>query len=105
MQSTVETLGQLERRLTMAVPVAEIDKQVDARLKHLFWKQGGGTRPELVEYGPLVLDLETYQAYIDTRPLDSDHDWRTIALVWRKGSPRAEEFRMLADIFRKHQGD
>src|SRR3990167_1008563 len=41
---------------------------------------------------------------IDTRPLDSDHDWRTIALVWRKGSPRAEEFRMLADIFRKHKG-
>ena len=40
---------------------------------------------------------------IDTRPLDSEHDWRTIALVWRKGSPRAEEFRMLADIFRKHQ--
>ncbi len=40
---------------------------------------------------------------IDTRPLDSDHDWRTIALVWRKGSPRAEEFRMLADIFRKHR--
>ena len=27
---------------------------------------------------------------IDTRPLDSDHDWRTIALVWRKGSPRAD---------------
>ncbi len=40
---------------------------------------------------------------IDTRPLDSDHDWRTIALVWRKGSPRADEFKMLADIFRKHR--
>lgn len=39
---------------------------------------------------------------IDTRPLASEHDWRTIALVWRKGSPRSEEFRMLADIFRKH---
>ncbi|HMO75850.1 MAG TPA: hydrogen peroxide-inducible genes activator, partial [Sphingopyxis sp.] len=35
----------------------------------------------------------------------SEHDWRTIALVWRKGSPRAEEFRMLADIFRQHRGD
>ena len=42
---------------------------------------------------------------IDTRPLDSDHDWRTIALVWRKGSPRSEEFRMLADIFRKHKAN
>lgn len=42
---------------------------------------------------------------IDTRPLASEHDWRTIALVWRKGSPRSEEFRLLADIFRKHKQD
>ena len=35
MQSNLETLGQLERRLTMAVPVADIDKQVDERLKQL----------------------------------------------------------------------
>ncbi len=40
---------------------------------------------------------------IDTRPLASDHDWRTIALVWRKGSPRADEFRLLADIFRTYK--
>lgn len=41
---------------------------------------------------------------IDTRPLDSDHDWRTIALVWRKNSPRGDEFRMLADLIRQlHQ--
>src|SRR5918994_7940418 len=45
-------------------------RELDARLKHLFWKQGGGTRPELVEYGALVLNLETYQAYIESRPLD-----------------------------------
>jgi trigger factor len=35
MQSSVETLQGLERRLTMAVPVMEIDQQVDARLKNL----------------------------------------------------------------------
>ena len=29
-----------------------------------------GTRPELVEYGDLVLNLETYQAAIAKRPLD-----------------------------------
>lgn len=41
---------------------------------------------------------------IDTRPLDSDHDWRTIALIWRRNSPRGEEFRMLADMIRRlHQ--
>ena len=45
-------------------------RELEARLKHLFWKQGGGTRPELVEYGPLALNLETYQAYIGGRPLD-----------------------------------
>jgi trigger factor len=35
MQTSVETLQGLERRLTMAVPVMEIDQQVDARLKNL----------------------------------------------------------------------
>jgi len=44
--------------------------ELDARLKHLFWRTGGGTRPELVEHGPLVLNQETYQAAIDGKPLD-----------------------------------
>lgn len=44
--------------------------ELDARLKHLFWRTGRGTRPELIEYGPLALNLETYQAAIATRPLD-----------------------------------
>lgn len=41
-----------------------------ARLGHLFWRTGRGTRPELVEYGPLVLNLETYQGVVGGRPLD-----------------------------------
>jgi DNA-binding response OmpR family regulator len=44
--------------------------ELEARVKHLFWRTGRGTRPELIEYGPLVLNLETYQAGIDGRPLD-----------------------------------
>jgi DNA-binding response OmpR family regulator len=36
--------------------------ELDARLKHLFFRTGRGTRPELIEYGPLALNLETYQA-------------------------------------------
>ena len=44
--------------------------ELEARLKHLFWRTGRGTRPELVEYGPLVLNLETYQAALTGRPLD-----------------------------------
>ena len=44
--------------------------ELEARLKHLFWRTGSGTRPELIEYGPLVLNLETYQAAITGSPLD-----------------------------------
>ncbi|HUF85547.1 MAG TPA: response regulator transcription factor, partial [Acidimicrobiia bacterium] len=45
-------------------------KELDARLGHLFWRSGRGTSPDLVQYGSLVLNLETYQAVIDGRPLD-----------------------------------
>jgi len=62
MQSTVENLGQLERRLTMAVPVAKIDQQVDERLKRLARTvKMAGFRPGKVpmklvaqQYGPQV---------------------------------------------------
>jgi two-component system, OmpR family, alkaline phosphatase synthesis response regulator PhoP len=45
-------------------------QELEARLAHLFWRTGRGTRPDLVEYGPLVLNLETYQATLSSRPLD-----------------------------------
>ncbi len=45
-------------------------RELEVRLKHQFWRLGRGTRPELVEYGDLVLNLETYQAAIAKRPLD-----------------------------------
>jgi DNA-binding response OmpR family regulator len=45
-------------------------RELEARLKHLFWRTGRGTRPELIEYGDLILNLETYQAAISGRPLD-----------------------------------
>jgi DNA-binding response OmpR family regulator len=45
-------------------------QEIEARLAHLFWRTGRGTRPDLVEYGPLVLNLETYQAALSGRPLD-----------------------------------
>ncbi len=45
-------------------------RELEARLRHLFWRSGSGSRPELVEYGELVLNLETYQAAIEGRPLD-----------------------------------
>jgi DNA-binding response OmpR family regulator len=45
-------------------------REFEARLAHLFFSTGSGTRPELVEYGPLILNTETYQAAIDGQPLD-----------------------------------
>ena len=62
MQSTIETLGQLERRLTVAVPVAEIEQKVDERLKRLARTvKMPGFRPGKVplkmvaqQYGPQV---------------------------------------------------
>ena len=62
MQTTVENLSHLERRLTMAVPVAEIDRQVDERLKKLARNvRLPGFRPGKVplkivaqQYGPQV---------------------------------------------------
>jgi DNA-binding response OmpR family regulator len=45
-------------------------KELSARLDHLFWRTGRGNRPELVEHGGLVLNLETYQASLSGRPLD-----------------------------------
>ena len=44
-------------------------RELEARLSHLFWRTGRGLRPELVEYGPLVLNLETYQASVSGKPL------------------------------------
>jgi len=44
--------------------------ELEARVRHLLWHVGGGTRPDTVEYRELALNLETYQAAIENRPLD-----------------------------------
>jgi DNA-binding response OmpR family regulator len=44
--------------------------ELTVRLAHLFWRTGRGLRPELLEHGPLVLNLETYQAAVSGRVLD-----------------------------------
>jgi LysR family hydrogen peroxide-inducible transcriptional activator len=51
--------------------------------------------PEMAVEAGILHDTQ-----IVARPLKSDHAYREIALVWRKNSPRAEEFRMLADELR-----
>ena len=62
MQTNLETLSQLERRLTMAVPAQEIDKEIEERLKKLSRTvRMHGFRPGKVplkivaqQYGPQV---------------------------------------------------
>ena len=45
--------------------------EVEARIRHLLAAEPGvETGPEIVEYEHLVLNLETYQASIERRPLD-----------------------------------
>lgn len=44
--------------------------ELEARLRHLFWRTRADVRPEVVAYGDLALNLETYQAALGTRPLD-----------------------------------
>lgn len=45
-------------------------RELEARLRHLLWRAGTGSGPEMIEYSGLALNLETYQAAIDGRPLD-----------------------------------
>jgi len=37
---------------------------------------------------------------VDAKPLRSDHGFRRISLIWRRSSPRENEFRLLADSLR-----
>ncbi len=36
---------------------------------------------------------------VTARPLDTPHATRTVALAWRRGSPRERDFRLLAQVF------
>jgi LysR family hydrogen peroxide-inducible transcriptional activator len=38
--------------------------------------------------------------HVDAKPLRSDHGFRRIALIWRRSSPRENEFQLLADSLR-----
>ena len=58
MSSNVETLGNLERRVSMSVPAAEIEKQVDERLKKMARNvRMPGFRPGKV---PMKIIAQTY---------------------------------------------
>ena len=44
--------------------------ELETRLRHLFTRQGRADDVDLIEYGPLAMNLETYQAVIEGKPLD-----------------------------------
>ena len=67
-----------------------------------------GTARQRVEgYRQAVLVLRWFLdgTRVEARPLRSDHDYRRIALVWRRSSPREEEFRLLAETLRQISRD
>ena len=45
-------------------------QELEARVRHLQWRAGRSTAPEIASYGDLVLNLETYQAVMSGQPLD-----------------------------------
>lgn len=68
-----EVLAELELREDLFddfVLTGASSEEVEARLTHLFWRTGRGKNLDLIVYGPLALNLETYQAAIQGRPLD-----------------------------------
>ena len=44
-------------------------RELEARLAHLAAASSGGST-EIIEYGPLRINLDTYEAVVDERPLD-----------------------------------
>jgi DNA-binding response OmpR family regulator len=45
-------------------------RELEARVRHMLASSNQGHTGERIEHGPLVLDLETYEAVLDGRPLD-----------------------------------
>lgn len=49
---------------------ASAGDELEARLAHLLRRTGRGKDHQVIRYGPLALNLETYQAAVGGRPLD-----------------------------------
>ncbi|MGB9113435.1 MAG: response regulator transcription factor [Acidimicrobiales bacterium] len=67
------SIGALERERDLFDDFAlesSVEDELDARLSHLLWRTGRTKSADVIVYGPLALNLETYQAVVDGRPLD-----------------------------------
>src|SRR5919198_1916015 len=92
--ATVETLGTLERRVSMSLPAAQIEREVDSRLKKLARNvKMPGFRPGKV---PLKLIAQTYGPQVRSEVL-SDAVQKTFSDVVKEanlkvaGFPRIEQ--------------
>jgi len=44
--------------------------ELDARLRHLLWRAKQGEQADLLNLGPLVINIGTYQVHVDSEPID-----------------------------------
>jgi DNA-binding response OmpR family regulator len=44
--------------------------ELDARLRHLLWMAKQGEQSEILNLGPVVINLGTYQVHVDSEPVD-----------------------------------
>jgi len=44
--------------------------ELDARLRHLLWRAKQGEQADLLNLGPLVINIGTYQVHVDNEPID-----------------------------------
>src|SRR5947207_13820311 len=96
--ATVETLGTLERRVSMSLPAAEIEREVDTRLKKLARNvKMPGFRPGKV---PLKLIAQTYGPQVRSEVL-SDAVQKAFTDVVKEANPRVAGFPRIA----KKDGD
>ena len=68
-----QSLGKLELREDLFDDFVTLPldaRELKVRLQRLFFRSGRGLAKEVIEYGPLTINLETYQASIGSRSLD-----------------------------------
>ena len=44
--------------------------ELDARLRHLLWKAKQGEHADILQFGPLSINMATYQVHVDAHPID-----------------------------------
>ena len=59
---------------------------------------------QMVNVGLVAHGADLANTGITARPLAAEHPSRSIALAWRRASPRSKEFELLANVLRDVTG-